>query len=145
MPRFRNGHYFDSMPDEELLASIDEGRKKFDVSSHIDYTNYQPKAKARYLVAKHHFPEAFEGSLSDIGDREGVLKSLTGGSVKTLDKNNPELESFDWDVSPLPFKDREFDSVFCLDTLEHITDIHHAFDDLLRISSSSVVISLPNC
>ncbi len=142
---FDHPHYFNVKPKEELLAAIDAGKSKFRTRDVTDYRMYEPKYMVRYKAAAAHFPEAFKGSVADIGDRNGSINTLIDSKAATVDKNNSDLESFDWDKEKLPFKDGEFDSVFCLDTLEHITDIHSSFDDLLRISRDHVVVSLPNC
>ncbi len=142
---FANEHYFNSKPDEALLQSIDDARSAFPFRSNIDHRVYTPKNVLRYKLAQAHFADAFNGSVADIGDRNGAIREFVKGTVSTVDKNNESLTPFDWDKGPLPFKDHEFDSVFCLDTLEHIADIHTCFADLLRVSGRFAVISLPNC
>ncbi|MDR3574626.1 MAG: methyltransferase domain-containing protein [Anaerolineaceae bacterium] len=44
----------------------------------------------------------------------------------------------------IPFDNDSFDCVLYLDVLEHVVNIHHAFDDLCRVSKNYVIISLPN-
>lgn len=44
----------------------------------------------------------------------------------------------------LPFADGAFDTVMCLDVLEHVDDIHSFYDELFRLARSTVLISLPN-
>jgi SAM-dependent methyltransferase len=44
----------------------------------------------------------------------------------------------------IPFPDRSFDCVLCLDVLEHLDNIHAVFDEICRVSSRYVIISLPN-
>lgn len=46
-------------------------------------------------------------------------------------------------IEKLPFKDNCFDIVICLDVLEHLENIHHIHEELLRVSSGFVIISLP--
>jgi ubiquinone/menaquinone biosynthesis C-methylase UbiE len=57
---------------------------------------------------------------------------------------NPDVE-LDLDSGPLPFADGEFETVLCLDVLEHLENIHFMFDELCRVSSQHVIVSLPNC
>ena len=45
----------------------------------------------------------------------------------------------------LPFADREWDTVVCLDTLEHLNNFHAMCDELFRVAAQHVIISLPNC
>jgi len=42
------------------------------------------------------------------------------------------------------FETNEFETIACLDVLEHLDNIHEVFDDLCRVSSNYVLISLPN-
>ena len=143
---FQNHHYFDRQPDPKLLAAIDEGRSRLGAIGKYEFRAFQPKSVARYALVKEHFADSLSGSVADIGSRAFELISETlGVTVTGVDKNNATLASFDWDKEKLPFGDRSFDTVLCLDTLEHITDFHTAFTDLLRISRGTVIISLPNC
>ncbi len=145
LPLFRHEHYFNTQPVEAYLEAIDATRARFPVGSNIDYVMYMPKHMLRYKAAHKRFPEAFKGSVGDIGDRNGSINQFVEGNVATVDKNNESLDTFDWDASLLPYADGQFDSVFCLDTLEHITDIHTRFADLLRVTKKYAVVSLPNC
>ena len=45
---------------------------------------------------------------------------------------------------PLPFETGSFDSVVCMDALEHVDRLHAAFDELCRVSRRYVIIGLPN-
>jgi hypothetical protein len=42
------------------------------------------------------------------------------------------------------FDRNQFDTVVCLDVLEHLENIHEVFDDICRIASNYALISLPN-
>ncbi len=142
---FSNEHYFNTTPNESHLAAIDQARSAFPFKKNIDHHVYTPKQTLRYKLVKAHFDDAFDGSIADIGDRNGAIQEFARGDVSTVDKNNTDLALFDWDASLLPFRDRQFDAVFCLDTLEHIADVHTRFADLLRVSKKYAIISLPNC
>lgn len=61
-----------------------------------------------------------------------------------VDKYNPDLTPFDWEQAPLPYADDSFETVVCLDTLEHIDDFHISFNNLVRVARRHVIISLPN-
>ena len=143
---FENHHYFNVQPDPRFLEAIDRGRERFNARNRSEFHRFFPKDISRYMLVKEHFPQVLKGSVADIGSREfEKISSALGVSVTGIDKNNTTLASFDWDKEPLPFSNKQFDTVLCLDTLEHITDFHTAFADLLRIAKSNVVISLPNC
>ena len=44
----------------------------------------------------------------------------------------------------LPFRDRSFDTVVAFDILEHLDNVHYAFDELCRVARRHVIIGLPN-
>lgn len=47
-------------------------------------------------------------------------------------------------VDALPFSDGEFEMVCAMDVLEHLESFHRINDELFRVSSRCVLISLPN-
>lgn len=139
------GRYFKDSYSTEALAYIDAVRVQFPFAQAIDYTFYKPRKKQHYLLLKTHLTQYVNGRILDMGSREDHIKELLGKSCVQLDKNNPDLPVFDWEKSPLPFADGSIDTVVCMDTLEHINDIHTALNDIFRVSKRNVVISLPNC
>lgn len=44
----------------------------------------------------------------------------------------------------LPFADASFDTVLCLDVLEHLDVPHSLYSELFRVAKESVIVSLPN-
>lgn len=56
---------------------------------------------------------------------------------------NPDQE-VDLEHGRLPFDDGAYDTVLCLDVLEHLANPHETFDELCRISRDVVIVSLPN-
>jgi hypothetical protein len=137
--RYVNGTY-----EEKGLKALLEYKKKFPFYENIVWRYYAPNHRQRYMLIKDQFKNYFDGALADIGTRENVLSEIIGKPVALVDKNNPNLPSFDWDKEELPFADNSFDTVVCLDTLEHISDIHKCFHDLIRISKRYIIVSLPN-
>lgn len=138
-PRYVTGTY-----EKRGLLAIEDYKKKFPFYENIVWRYYPPNHRQHYMFIKDQFKEYLDGTLADIGVRENVLSEIMERPVALVDKNNPALPSFDWDKEPLPFADNSFDTVVCLDTLEHISDIHKCFHDLLRISKRYIIISLPN-
>jgi len=55
---------------------------------------------------------------------------------------NPD-QMLDLESGALPFDDNHFDTVLCLDVLEHLDRCHEVFDELCRVASGHVVVSLP--
>ena len=47
-------------------------------------------------------------------------------------------------IERLPFEDVSYDTVACLDVLEHIENIHCISDELFRVAKKNVIITLPN-
>lgn len=60
----------------------------------------------------------------------------------TVDIKGTPKEFLDLDLMPWHFKDKQFDLVICLQTLEHLERRKMAFDEIRRISKSAL-ISLP--
>lgn len=139
------GRYFRGAYKEEGLAAIAEGKKHFPFYTNVFYQYMEPRPLLRYLFINKAFPQYLEGKLLDVGSRDNTLRDVLKKDAVLIDKNNPNLASFDWEKEPLPFGDNSFDTVVCLDTLEHIDNLHGAFEDLLRVSKRYIIISLPNC
>jgi len=90
------------------------------------------------------------GTLIDLGSRDRrLLEFLHGGDADaSLTYYSADIDNaHDYAVDlerPLPFKDGEFDYVVILDVLEHLENIHRAFDECVRIARREVIVSLPN-
>lgn len=87
------------------------------------------------------------GTVLDVGCRSRELETaLSEFPVSYVGMDIDESGDIHGDVgSGIPLEDGEVDVVVALDVLEHADDIHHAFDELCRVSRRNVVISLPNC
>jgi len=83
------------------------------------------------------------GSVLDVGCDVRHLADLVPGSYLGVDiAGSPDLRV---DLEePLPFEARAFDTVVCMDVLEHVDGLHAAFDELCRVSARWVIIALPN-
>ena len=109
-----------------------------------DYQYTDRMTKSKYVWLK--YQSILNGHVLDVGADECHLKQYladathyTGiGLGGTLDiQVNLEKE-------PIPFADRSFDCVLCLDVLEHLDNIHDVFDELCRVASRYMLVSLPN-
>ncbi len=141
-----NGRYFRGTYQERgLTAAVDAARTNHLTKNQIVYTTYKPRPQERYLLIKDRFSRFLQGTILDVGSRDATIQELLGSRCTLVDKNNPALPEFNWEKELLPYADKSFESVVCLDVLEHIDRFHTAFDDLLRVSSKHVIISLPNC
>ena len=110
--------------------------------------------------------------LIDFQTREGRMRYLeqafhahlsgkvldVGCDVRTLAKLRPDLDyvgidaggtpdlRIDLEKEPrLPFEDRSFDLVICAEVLEHLDNLHQVFGELVRVTRSKLLVSLPNC
>jgi SAM-dependent methyltransferase len=87
--------------------------------------------------------------LLDVGCRDCKLKSYVDGLAAyegvDLFQNSQGTVDHVQNVSRgLPFSDNTFDMVVALDLLEHLDDLQHGLDELLRVSRSTTLILLPN-
>ncbi|GAB4274519.1 MAG: hypothetical protein Kow0080_23010 [Candidatus Promineifilaceae bacterium] len=107
-------------------------------------TYHDRESKAHYVWQM--YRPQLNGRILDVGADECHLKKHLpnpenywgiglGGTPDQI--VNLEKES-------IPFPDNSFDTVLCLDVLEHIDNPHHIFDELCRVSRKYVIISLPN-
>lgn len=102
-------------------------------------------ARSRY-VARRFAPYLVE-SVLDVGCYEAPLRALLGEvryfGVDIAGKPDVFL---DLDAAErLPFEDGAWKCVICIEVLEHLDNLHRIFDELVRVSSSHVIVSLPNC
>ena len=90
---------------------------------------------------------------------ESSVLNVGGGGEKYLEKYLPkETRHVEIDIAgnphyivnlekdlPLQFSDSSFETVCCNDVLEHVDNFHAVLDELIRVTSKYVIISLPNC
>lgn len=100
--------------------------------------------KAIYIAEK--YAPVLKGSVLDVGCDQAPLRALVAQpqryvGVDVLDSADVVV---DLDREDLPFRDREFDTVVCTDVLEHLERCHAVFDELCRVASGHIIVSLPN-
>ena len=86
-------------------------------------------------------------TLLDVGCSQSELKAYLPASIdyKGLDiAGNPDFKINLDQATRLPFEDLQFEAVVCADVLEHLENIHFVFDELCRIVSRYLIITLPN-
>jgi len=84
-------------------------------------------------------------SVIDVGARDRILKKYLPDNLKYFSADVIPGHDFLWNLElPLSVEDNSFDSVVCLDVLEHLENIHSAFLELLRIAKYKLFITLPN-
>lgn len=111
------------------------------------YTNFKYTSrqdKPEYVWRK--YRGILKGKILDVGaDECGLKKFLPQGTqyVGVGLAGSVDLK-LDLEKQRLPFQDNYFDCVLCLDTLEHLDNIHEVFDELCRVTSKYLIVSLPN-
>jgi SAM-dependent methyltransferase len=96
-------------------------------------------------------------SCLDAGAAEGykaeLVRRLFGAQVVATDLSESACErareifgltARSGDVHDLPFDDGEFDVALCSETLEHVSDFRSALAELMRVSRTAVVITVPH-
>lgn len=53
-------------------------------------------------------------------------------------------QELDLEGGALPFGDGQFDTVLCLDVLEHLESLHRVFDECCRVAAGHLIVALPN-
>ena len=122
-------------------------KKKNVVKIMLFYTKYKYKSrkdKPKYVWLK--YKEILQGRILDVGTDEcGLRKFLPEGTEYIGIGLGGLVEiKINLEKSKLPYGSNSFDCVLCLDTLEHLDNIHEVFDELCRVARKYLIISLPN-
>lgn len=84
-------------------------------------------------------------SILDVGCDQNYLKQRLGGKVYGVDISGTPDRIVNLEEEALSFvADKEYEMVVCMEVLEHLDNLHFMMDELLRVSSRYVLISLPN-
>lgn len=104
--------------------------------------------KSRMAYVADHFKAILKGKILDVGADEGYIeKYLTECTEYVgigLGGTNEKIIRVDLERDQFPIVEKKFDTVMCLDVLEHLENIHIVFDSLCSVSNSYVLVSLPN-
>lgn len=96
----------------------------------------------RQLYAYSKYRGFLDGSALDLGCDQAILRSIMYEYVGLDMSGQPDILA---DLErKLPFKDDSFDCVLCLDTLEHVDNLHQLFEEMVRVTKRYIVLSLPN-
>ena len=112
-------------------------------SSSCKYVDRQ--SKARYVWEK--YSSLLDHTVLDVGADAMYLKPYVegaGGRYLGIGHGEGIDHPMDLEGGILPFGDRSFETVLCLDVLEHLEAAHAIYDEILRVACRNVIISLPN-
>lgn len=88
-------------------------------------------------------------SLLDVGCRDVVLKSKISSEIRyagnDLFQNKTNSVTYVGDILHIDIPDNSYECVTALDILEHTDDPYTIFNKLDKITSSYLIINLPNC
>ncbi|MEM8857641.1 MAG: methyltransferase domain-containing protein [Chloroflexota bacterium] len=110
--------------------------------SKLQYTSR--RGKLAFVWDK--YQSILTGKILDVGSDENHLKNYLPSNVSYWGiglGGNPD-QVVDLSEGQIPFEDRSYNCVLCLDVLEHLENAHQIFDELCRVSDKYVIISLPN-
>jgi len=68
--------------------------------------------------------------------------NVTAGDIiinDELKSNNPDIKFVETNIENMPFEDKEFDSVVCTHTLEHVLDFQAAVRELRRVGKRLII------
>lgn len=112
----------------------------------FNYENFSNR-KERYDFLLKNFGEVVNSSstILDVGCDDNYLKKIIGSKVFGIDIDGSPDKKVDLEKESLRFLDSNSkELVICLEVLEHLDNLHEVIDDLFRVSSKYVLISLPN-
>lgn len=99
-----------------------------------------------------------EGKILDVGAGEGdaytfLSPEITGRGIVAVEPNTayfermtkiaPTVEQIEGSIYRLPFEDNSFDTVMCLEVLEHLTEPDKGLQELVRVCRRWLVLSVP--
>ena len=103
------------------------------------------RSRSEYVARR--FAPYLAESVLDVGCYEAPLRELLA-SVRYMGIDivgKPDVVVNLDTKAPLPFADRSFQAVICIEVLDHLDNLHHVFGELVRVSAAHVIVSLPNC
>lgn len=114
---------------------------------HLESTPPFERRELRTRWLHERFKPIFEqGRVLDVGCYEAPMREFIGPQryVGVDFVGKPDVVLNLESVDRLPFDDGSFDTVMCIEVLEHLNNLHALAKDLFRLSSRHVLISLPN-
>jgi 2-polyprenyl-3-methyl-5-hydroxy-6-metoxy-1,4-benzoquinol methylase len=112
---------------------------------HREFVKFRNRPDRPTFIGKR-FAAYLQGTVLDVGCDQAVLRTIVEESryagVGMTEEANIKVNL---DQEKLPFENASWDTVLCLDTLEHLDHLHRMCDEVFRVAKRNVIISLPNC
>ena len=110
-----------------------------------EFTRFETRQGRPRFVSRR-FADYLTGRVLDVGCDEAPLREILGADRYFGVDRSPQADlHLDLQASErLPFEDGEWDTVVCLDVLEHLDNLHQVFEEILRVAGKFAVIGLPN-
>ena len=111
-----------------------------------NYTSRSTRNKYFSKLLKSHFSEIKNILNVGGGGRRDLYNSLENKEIKVFEvdfQGDNDLQLNLDKIEKLPFSDNEYECVCCFDVLEHLENFHKMTDELIRVSSKKIFISLP--
>jgi ubiquinone/menaquinone biosynthesis C-methylase UbiE len=135
---------------------------KYEINNNIKYLSNNPISK--YLIKN--FNKKIKTIISniefnsflDIGSGEGLVLTnlmeelknkncygidINESNLKMAKKNVPFCNFKYGNIYKIPFPDNSFDIVSCMETLEHLEYPSKAIEEIKRVSSKTILVSVP--
>lgn len=114
----------------------------------VNFLNYIRKSNYRNLLENYlkEFLPKLEGDILDIGSKDRRYDYLMRKKPVAIDiKELKEKDIIYGDVNNLNFKDESFNSVVCLEVLEHLATPHKAISEIYRVlkKNGALLLSVP--
>jgi Methyltransferase domain len=93
------------------------------------------------------FGKYLKGKVLDVGCDDAVLQKLIGKDrYSGIGTTKESAVHVDFEKTErLPFQDNSWDTILCLDVLEHLNNLYEMCDEIFRVAKENIIISLPNC
>jgi 2-polyprenyl-3-methyl-5-hydroxy-6-metoxy-1,4-benzoquinol methylase len=104
--------------------------------------HYSSRAERAQFIAMN-FAPYLSGRVLDVGCGDAFLEEYVARYVG-VDIAGKSDVFVDLERGGLPFRDKSFDAVMCIDVLEHLDPLAEVLAELFRVANRYVVISLPN-
>lgn len=142
------------------MSSAESYRAFYEYEADVYQIDEQHESAWRHrrTLVQRLLPERVQGAVLDAGCGDGALsvfvREATGAaravgldlSVRRATRaqgSKPGVHFLSGSIYDLPFPDDHFELVLCTDLLEHLDEPQRAFDELVRVSSKHVLISVP--